>query len=82
MSTDIPKPEPTMPLDDFRELYKQDDNEWWRLQSGDMQNLFDAAIDRIEGVEEVVAEMELHVEVHSHAWFYLLKLKEALARNG
>jgi hypothetical protein len=36
-------PETTPTLEEFRALYATDDNEWWRLSSGDHQNLFDEA---------------------------------------
>ena len=39
--------DPTPPLRDFIPRYEHDDNEWWRLQTGDMQNLFDEAIDAL-----------------------------------
>lgn len=69
----------TMPLDEFRKRFEEDDNEWWRLQPGDMLNLFDAAVDRIEAVEEIVKEMKESVEEYSQTWFYLVKLQRVLA---
>lgn len=42
---------PTPPLADFRQAYEADDNWWWRLGSGDHQNLFDQACERIDELE-------------------------------
>lgn len=44
--TDTPQPL-TPSLDAFLVAYAADDNEWWRLDCGDHQNLFDEAIDRL-----------------------------------
>lgn len=47
---DVTMPEParaTPSLAEFLALYRADDNEWWRLSSGDHQNLFDEAVDRL-----------------------------------
>lgn len=38
-------------LTDFLARYERDDNEWWRLGSGEHLNLFDAAIERAEQAE-------------------------------
>ena len=65
-------------LNEFRARYAEDDNEWWRTESGLHMNLFDDAIDIIEGVEEVVAEMGEHVDKSTDAWLYLVKLRKAL----
>ncbi len=35
-------------LDDFIKRYADDDNEWWRLSSGEMQNLFEEAYGRYD----------------------------------
>lgn len=37
-----------MPLDEFLPKYKANDNEWWYLETGDMQNLFEEAVDQRE----------------------------------
>ena len=37
--------ERTLPLSEFFPKYVRDDNEWWRLGTGDMQNLFDEAVE-------------------------------------
>jgi hypothetical protein len=54
--------EPSPRLLKFLPQYKADDNEWWRLSSGDMQNLFDEAVDEIERLtdelERTVAAMK------------------------
>lgn len=36
----------TVSLAEFLIRYQRDDNEWWRLATGDMQNLFEEACDR------------------------------------
>jgi hypothetical protein len=43
---------PTAPLDDFLAAYSADDNWWWRVPCGHHMNLFDAAIERIEELED------------------------------
>lgn len=40
--------DPSPTLAEFLPRYKADDNEWWRLQCGDHQNLFDEANDERE----------------------------------
>jgi hypothetical protein len=51
--------EPTVALSEFLLRYRQDDNEWWRLDCGDHQNIFDEAIERLETAEAlIVADME------------------------
>lgn len=39
---------PTANLDAFLTAYESDDNIWWMIECGHHQNLFEAAIDRIE----------------------------------
>jgi hypothetical protein len=51
--------EPTMSLAEFIEGEKADPNLWWRLSSGDHQNLLDEAIDR--SAELVAANERLRV---------------------
>ena len=34
-------------LSDFLGRYQSDDNEWWRLEQGEAQNMFDAAVESI-----------------------------------
>ena len=45
-------------LDDFLSAYKQNDNEWWLLGSGEHQNLFDAALSRISALERIQSGLE------------------------
>lgn len=39
---------PTAPLDEFLVVYNKDNNIWWQISGGHHQNLFEAAVDRIE----------------------------------
>ena len=36
-----------MKLSDFLGRYQSDDNEWWRLEQGEAQNMFDAAVESV-----------------------------------
>lgn len=54
-------PSPTPPLTEFLALYREDDNAWWGLSSGDHQNLFDAAIQRTEVAEAEAARLRAHL---------------------
>lgn len=47
----------TPELDDFLARYEQDDNEWWRLASGHHQNLFEAAVDRMQAAERLLHDI-------------------------
>lgn len=61
--------EPTIPMDEFLVKYRKDDNEWWRLESGDMQNLFEEAVDRAEAAEAEVERLrELIERVMTQHW--------------
>lgn len=42
----------TPPLEVFLELYEEDRNLWWKIGCGHHENLFDAAIERIEALED------------------------------
>lgn len=42
----------TAPLDDFLAAFEADPNLWWRVASGHLLNLFEAALDKIEELEE------------------------------
>ena len=42
--------EPSPTLAAFLPRYESDDNEWWRLSSGDHQNLFDEAVEALEEI--------------------------------
>lgn len=68
----------TEPLDEFLKKYNKDVTEWWRTGSGDLQNLFDEAIVRLENIETVVKEMEEHTPPESSTWVYIYKLRAAL----
>lgn len=48
-----------MDLTEFRIKYRVNDNIFWTLQSGEMQNLLDEAIEIIEGYEQVKVEPEV-----------------------
>lgn len=49
---------PTARLDDFVLAYRKTDNLWWMIGCGHHQNLFDAAIDKLEEMGwEPVAEV-------------------------
>ena len=54
--------EPTIPMDEFLVKYRKDDNEWWRLDSGDMQNLFEEAVERLEAAERENETLQGHVD--------------------
>ena len=36
-----------MKLSEFLDGYQSDDNEWWRLEQGEAQNIFDGAVEGI-----------------------------------
>lgn len=44
----------TPPLDDFLAAYDADDNEWWRINCGHHQNLFEAAVERMHAAERLL----------------------------
>lgn len=44
-------------LDAFLVIYADDDNEWWRLDSGQHQNLFDSLLARAEAAEAEAARL-------------------------
>jgi hypothetical protein len=46
--------QPTPPLDAVVQALKADDNLWWVMGSGHHQNLFDAALERLEPAEGLV----------------------------
>jgi len=45
-------------LDIFLKQYAEDDNIWWRLGSGDMQNIFEEAVGEMESALARVRELE------------------------
>ena len=44
-------------LDAFLAIYADDDNEWWRLDSGQHQNLFDSLLARAESAKAEVERL-------------------------
>lgn len=48
-------------LAEFLPRYEKDDNEWWRLQSGDHQNLFEEAVDKWLTLRNLV---QLYIDAH------------------
>ena len=44
----------TPTLDDFAAMYDEDDNLWWRIDSGHHLNLYEAARERYEAAEVVI----------------------------
>ena len=52
MSTDV-----TPPLDEFLARFDEDDNEWWRTESGHHLNLFEEAVDRMRAAEAEVERL-------------------------
>jgi hypothetical protein len=44
---------PTAPLMEFVTAYEHDDNWWWQIGCGHHENLFDAALERIEELEAI-----------------------------
>ena len=49
----------TPPLNDFREMYAEDDNWWWRIDCGHHQNLFEAADYRLMALIEDIRNLPL-----------------------
>lgn len=50
-------PEPTPTLAEFLPRYEKDGNEWWRLESGHHQNLFEEAVEEIERLRDVMRKI-------------------------
>ena len=50
--------DPTPPLDEFLREYEADDNIWWVMECGHHQNLFEAAVERMEEAEERATKAE------------------------
>lgn len=48
---------PTPSLADFRAVYDEDDNVWWRLDCGHHQNLLDEALARLDELQSVNATL-------------------------
>jgi hypothetical protein len=54
--------EPTPRLAEFRKQLAEDDNAFWRLQSGDHQNLLEEALDQLDAVAKVADRIAPHAE--------------------
>ena len=46
----------------FYEKYQQNDNEWWKLSEGEMQNLYDDAMGMLFGWEKTTNEQIARAE--------------------
>lgn len=49
---------PTMSVEEFLEKQDKDPNAWWRLSSGDHQNLFEMAVDQRDEARDEIAELK------------------------
>lgn len=47
----------TPSLENFRQWYEQDNNIWWMAACGHHQNLFEAALDEIDGLRDEIADL-------------------------
>lgn len=54
-----------MSLDQFLKRYATNDNEWWKLGPGEMQNLFDEAIWNMELLKAKNAQLCAVLEAHT-----------------
>lgn len=52
-------PDVTPPLDEFLRGYTQDDNIWWAMPCGHHQNLFEAAVERMERAEALLSAIRI-----------------------
>jgi transposase len=72
----------TAPLMEFVPVYADDDNWWWSIACGHHQNLFDAALDRIDDLEAAIKRAEAQIaEEMTHgpnAQYYALRFQAAL----
>ena len=59
----------------FYEKYQQNDNEWWKLSEGEMQNLYDDAMGLLFGWEKTTNEQIARAEA---AEAEVARLREAL----
>ena len=59
----------------FYEKYQQNDNEWWKLSEGEMQNLYDDAMGMLFGWEKTTNEQIARAEA---AEAEVARLREAL----
>jgi hypothetical protein len=53
----------TPELDEFRARYNADDNEWWRIDCGHHQNLFEAACDEVDRQEKVILRQGMTINL-------------------
>ena len=44
-----------MTLDQFLRRYATNDNEWWKLEPGEMQKMFDEAIEEIKNLQRALS---------------------------
>lgn len=52
-----------MDLAEFLERYSGDDNQWWRLDVGDMQNLFDVSVQQVAELRVEVARLRAELDI-------------------
>lgn len=52
-----------MNLAEFLDRYSEDDNQWWRLDVGDMQNLFDASVQQVAELRVEVARLRTELDI-------------------
>jgi len=48
----------TSDLEDFLKQYREDDNEWWRLSEGEMQRLFDEAVEELTAAQKEIETLK------------------------
>lgn len=53
---------PTAPLEEFIAAYEKDDNLWWSISCGHHQNLFEAAVEKIEQLQQTLRRVRLEVD--------------------
>ena len=68
-----------MKLSDFLGRYQSDDNEWWRLEQGEAQNMFDAAV---ESIAVLGARAERAETERDAARAEVARLRDAIGRNA
>jgi hypothetical protein len=75
----------TAPLEVFRKAYEDDDNVWWRTDSGHHMNLFDSAleeIDRLTAALVAAQEREQRLERLAYDAFIPESLIRAALNGG
>jgi len=70
-------PEVTPPLDEFLREYEQDNNIWWGMGCGHHQNLFEAAVERMQVSPAVTGEMVERAAVAACEFVYPPKTHRA-----